>query len=213
MSTTNPDDISRRIRERLKPVALIGCILAVLFAPVVALLQWTVGFSEPVLEGLLMTYIVLSVAAGILALRVPGRRSGQGVAAYVLAYAAGLFLMLRSGEPLFDGQPAFISILLIGVPYAIGGVLAVLYLLREAAVGVTRESGIDTTAEVLSAPVDGMVNYVQHQRLTLKFTDQQGVQRYLRVGRTGGGYVAGDKVPLRYDPARPWSKRSIIIGQ
>jgi hypothetical protein len=212
MSTTNPDEVGRRIGEGLKPFALVGCILAVLFPPIVALLQWTVGFSEPVLEGLVMTYIVLSVVAGFLAVKVPGRRSAQGTAAFLLAYIAGLFLLFRSGAGDAAQEPLIVSLVLIGVPYAIAGVLAVLYLLREAAVGITRESGIDTTAEVLSAPVDGMVNYVQHQRLTLKFTDREGTVRYLRVGRTGGGYVAGDTLPLRYDPARPWSKRSVIIG-
>ena len=61
------------------------------------------------------------------------------------------------------------------------------------------------------APVTGMVNYVTRQRLTLKFTDQQGVERYVRVGRTGGGYAPGDQVPIRYDPTRPWSKRGILV--
>ena len=83
--------------------------------------------------------------------------------------------------------------------------------MREAAIRRTLEVGVDTTATVMSAPVTGMVNYVTRQRLTLKFTDQQGVERFIRVGRTGGGYSAGDTVPIRYDPTRPWSKRGIIV--
>jgi hypothetical protein len=96
--------------------------------------------------------------------------------------------------------------------YVIAVVLAVLQWLRTQAVKLTAERGIDTTGTITRAGVDGMINYVQHQRLTVTFTDSKGVQRWLRVGKTGGGYSTGDTVPVRYDPERPWSKRSIIIG-
>ena len=63
----------------------------------------------------------------------------------------------------------------------------------------------------MSAPVSGMVNYVQRQRLTLRFTDQEGVERYFRIGKTGGGWSRGDTIPIRYDPTRPWYRRAIIV--
>jgi hypothetical protein len=65
---------------------------------------------------------------------------------------------------------------------------------------------------VTAAGVDGMVNYVQHQRLTLKFTDDKGVDRWIHVGRTGGGYSVGDTLPLRYNPKFPGRKRAIVVG-
>jgi hypothetical protein len=39
-----------------------------------------------------------------------------------------------------------------------------------------------TTATLTAAGIDGMVNYVQHQRLTLKFTDDKGVDRWVHGG-------------------------------
>jgi len=62
------------------------------------------------------------------------------------------------------------------------------------------------------AVVDGMVNYVQHQRLTLKFTDDKGVDRWFTVGRTGGGYGVGDTLPIRYNSKYPGRKRAIVVG-
>jgi hypothetical protein len=98
------------------------------------------------------------------------------------------------------------------VPYAVAAVFLVLWVLRRAAVTVTRARGVDTTATIESIGVDGQVNYIQHQRMTLSFTDTQGTKRYFRTGITGGFYDIGDKIPIRYDPEHPDSKRSIIVG-
>ena len=87
-----------------------------------------------------------------------------------------------------------------------------LWVLRRAAVGVTRSRGVDTMATIESVGVDGMVNYIQHQRMTLSFTDTKGTKRYFRTGITGGFYDIGDKIPIRYDPERPDWKRAIIVG-
>jgi hypothetical protein len=70
----------------------------------------------------------------------------------------------------------------------------------------------DARAARTGAGVDGMVNYVQHQRLALKFTDDKGVDRWFKVGRTGGGYGVGDTLPIRYNPKYPGRKRAIVVG-
>jgi hypothetical protein len=158
--------------------------------------------------GIILVYVFVWVAVGLAALWVPSRRNTYLVAAYILAYVAGLFLVIQLGQPASEVPGGLI---LVATIYAVAVLLVVLYLVREAAMRRTREIGVDTVATVMSAPVTGMVNYVQRQRLTLRFTDQQGVDRYLRVGRTGGGYSPGDTVPIRYDPTRPWSKRGIIV--
>ena len=135
------------------------------------------------------------------------------LAAYVLAYLGGLFLVMGSAAPLADTDSIVHGgFFIVAVPYAAALVCVILWGLRHGAVRQTRASGVDTTATVMSAGVDGMINYVQHQRLTLKFVDQDGVTRYFRTGITGGGYSAGDTIPIRYDPARPSSRRSILVG-
>jgi hypothetical protein len=121
---------------------------------------------------------------------------------------AGLFLVIEFSTP---GGMGVVGLLLPIAGYAVAALVLVFAGLREAAMRRTRQIGVDTVATVMSAPVTGMVNYVTRQRLTLKFTDQQGVERFFRVGRTGGGYSTGDTVPIRYDPTRPWSKRGILV--
>ncbi|HEV7741063.1 MAG TPA: hypothetical protein VGO65_01460 [Pseudolysinimonas sp.] len=212
MSTINPDERTRRIRLIAKPFAFALLYLSIAMPPVVAFLAWTVGIGEDAMIGVFMTYVLLCVVAGTAVMLVPNGRYGRLMAAYILVYIGGLFLVIRAAQPVENGDPPALSVVLIGTPYAVAIVLVVLHIRQQAAVQVTAASGVDTTATVVSAAVDGMVNYVQHQRLTLKFTDDKGVERFLRIGRTGGGYSAGDTLPLRYDPARPWAKQAIVVG-
>lgn len=212
MSTINPDERARVIGMALKPLAFGLLSLSIAMPPIVAFIAWTVGIGEDAMVGVFMTYVVLCVVAGIAVAFVPGPRSGYLIAAYIFVYMGGLLLVMRSGQPLENADPVLLSVFLIGVPYVVAIVLVVLHFRRQAAVAVTSTRGIDTTATVISAPVDGLVNYVQHQRLTLKFTDNNGVDRYLRIGRTGGGYSRGDTLPLRYDPDRPEYKPAIVVG-
>jgi hypothetical protein len=221
MSTVNPDERARRIGMMLKPLAYGLLYLSIAAPPVVALWSWTFGFSEDAMTGVFIGYVLVCVLAGNLVLFVPGPRYGRLIAAYILVYLGGLFLVMRAGAPLFEAreeplQPPTISeplgFLLIAAPYAVAILLFVLHRRQQAASTVTAARGVDTTATVISAAIDGMVNYVQHQRLTLKFTDQEGVDRFLRIGRTGGGYSKGDTLPLRYDPERPGFKPAIVVG-
>jgi hypothetical protein len=206
MSTINPDERESRLGMRIRPVVFAAAVLVQFLAPVLALGAGMRLFTP---DGwLIAIYVVVWSIVGLATLWVPSSRSTYLLAAFMLAYVGGLFVVIQLVEPT---QPELVDILFIAVPYAIAIVLVTLYFVREAAMRRTREIGVDTLATVLSAPVTGMVNYVQRQRLTLRFTDQQGVERYLRVGRTGGGYSVGDTVPIRYDPTRPWSKRGIIV--
>jgi len=208
MSTINPDERSRRIGLAARPVVFALAIALQFFAPVMALLTW-LGIAAPD-PGLIMVYVFAWVVIGCAALWVPSERSPYLLAAFILAYVAGLFAVIGLSTPTDDTFFVF-AILFIAVPYAAAAVVVVLYLLRESAMRRTREVGVDTTATVIGTSVTGMVNYVTRQRLTLKFSDQQGVERFLRVGRTGGGWSTGDTVPIRYDPSRPWDKRGIIV--
>jgi hypothetical protein len=206
MSTTNPDEREGRVGMRIRPVVFTAAVLVQFLAPVLALAAGLRLFAP---DGwLIAVYVVIWAVVGLAALWVPSSRNTYLLAAFMLAYVGGLFVVIQLAAPV---QAGLLDILFIAVPYAIAMVLLALYFIREAAMRRTREIGVDTVATVMSAPVTGMVNYVQRQRLTLRFTDQQGVDRYLRVGRTGGGYSPGDTVPIRYDPTRPWSKRGIII--
>jgi hypothetical protein len=209
MSTVNPDERARAVAMRVRPVAFVLAIAVQFLAPVAALLT-VLGIITPD-PGIILVYVFAWVAIGLVTLWVPSNRSPYLLAAFCLAYVAGLFLVIALGTP---GEPTWdvISVVVIGGAYGVAVVLVVLHLLRENAMRRTREVGVDTTGTVISAAVTGMVNYVTRQRLTVKFTDQQGVERYVRVGRTGGGWSAGDTIPVRYDPARPGYTRGIIVN-
>jgi hypothetical protein len=213
MSIVNPDERARVIGLALKPLAFGLLYVSVAMPPIVAFISWTVGIDEDTMVGVFMAYVGLCVVAGIAVAFVPTARYGRLIAAYIFVYLGGLFLVMRSGQPLENADPVLLSVLLIGTPYVIAIVLVVLHVRQRTAAAVTATNGIDTTATVISANVDGMVNYVQHQRLTLKFTDDKGVERYVRIGRTGGGYTKGDELPLRYDPSRPGFKPAIVVGK
>lgn len=211
MSTINPDERGRRIGIAVRPAVVVAAILVQFFAPV-TLLLWALGLlTVPASGFLIAAYVAVWCVVGLAMLAVLNRRDPYLFAAVILTYVAGLFVVIRLVDPSSD--LGLLSWLLIAIPYLIAGVLVVLSVLRRSAVRTTQERGVDTVATVVSAPVDGMVNYVQHQRLTLRFTDQQGVERYLRIGRTGGHYRVGDTLPLRYDPLQPSSKRAIIVGE
>lgn len=207
MSTVNPDEREVKLGLLIRPVAFAAAIVIQFFAPLLWLVS-VLGLFQPD-PGWILLYVLVWVAVGLGALFVPSSRSPYLIGAFSLAYVGGLFVVIALTTP-HDGFDAFNTVA-IGGTYVAAVVVLVLYLLRESAMRRTQEIGVDTTATVISAPVSGMVNYVQRQRLTLKFTDQQGVERYLRVGRTGGGWSRGDTMPIRYDPTRPGYRRGIIV--
>ena len=209
MSTTNPDEVAKTIRHRLIPLGLPIAILGVLSAPALSIINAESGGNKiwtPI------AYVVISVGAGLFGYYVV-RPTSWVLASYTVTYAAGLFLVMSSGVPLDDlSSVIHQGFWFVAVPYAIAAWCFVMWVLRRSAVAATRARGVDTTAKIESVGVDGQVNYVQHQRMTLSFTDTHGTKRYFRTGITGGFYNPGDTIPIRYDPERPDSKRSIIVG-
>lgn len=206
MSTTNPDEREGRIGLMLRPI-VFALALAIQFLAPGLWLASTLGIVTPD-PGFIILYVFPWVIIGLAAMWVPSSRSTYILAAFILSYVAGLFLVISVSQP--DDLGVF-GILFIVVPYAIAVLLVILYFVRDTAIKRTQEAGVDTLATVMSAPVSGMVNYVQRQRLTLRFTDQEGVERYFRIGKTGGGWSRGDTIPIRYDPTRPWYRRAIIV--
>lgn len=195
MSTTNPDERERSFALRVRPVVFTAAILVQFLAPALVLLA--LAGVIPRDPGLIMLHVGIWVPVALAALFVSINRSTYLLAAMGLSYVAGLFLVIGVSTP---GDMGVVGILFPVAGYAIAALVLVFFLLREAAMRRTRQIGVDTVATVMSAPVTGLVNSVTRQRLTLRFTDQQGVERFFRIGRTGGGYSTGDTVPIRYDP-------------
>jgi len=209
MSTTNPDDIAKTIRHRLSPATLPIAIIGVLCAPVLAAINANSGRNQ---LWTFVAFVAISVGAGLFGYYVQ-RPTPWVLAAYIVQYVAGLFLVLSSGVALEDPTSVIHQGFgFVAVPYVVAAFCLVMWVLRRSAVAMTRTRGVDTQATIESIGVDGMVNYIQHQRMTLSFTDTQGTKRYFRTGITGGFYDIGDKIPIRYDPEHPDSKRSIIVG-
>lgn len=211
MSTTDPDARANAIGARLQFLALPACVVGVAAGPVIAIAYALAGAPVDLAAAAMIGYVLISVAAGLLIYYLPHRPGPLAIASYSFAYAGGLFAVMAAGS-VSDPTVPVASLLVPVALYAVAITLAALQWLRTQAVKVTMQRGIDTTGTITRAGVDGMINYVQHQRLTVKFTDNTGTDRWIRVGKTGGGYSAGDTVHLRYDPVRPWSKRSIIVG-
>jgi hypothetical protein len=214
MSTVDPDARAARIGSVLRPIALIGIVLGVLCGPVIAVIDWGPLQSTQSPPVVFLIDVVVVVGAGLLAYYTPGKRSPLAITAYVFSYAGGLLLVMASATPYIvaNERDILVSFALIGALYLVALVLIVKYILRDISAKQTNANGVQTTGTITAAGVDGMVNYVQHQRLTLKFTDDKGIERWIHVGRTGGHYSVGDTLPLRYDPAHPARKRAIVIG-
>jgi hypothetical protein len=213
MSTVDPDARGRRIGQSLKGLTWPCIILGTLAGPLCAAWLWSQG-PHGNFGGPFVTFILGSVGLGLVVYYLPTKRSPLAIAAYIVAYVGGLCALLGAtqvSEP-FDAVDFRNTFIIIGVFYAVALLLVILYIRRQLGVAYLAEHGVDTQGVVQSAGVDGMVNYVQHQRLTIKFTDQQGVDRYIRIGRTGGGYSAGDPVSVRYDPAHPSMKHRIVVS-
>ena len=209
MSTTNPDDIRRTIRHRLVPFALPIAIVGVISPFVLFVVNASSGGNA---VWTFIAFVGISVGAGLFGYYVI-RPTPWVLAAYIVQYVGGLFLVLSSGVALEDKTSVIHQgFWIVAVPYAVAIWCFVMWVLRSAAVAGTRARGVDTQATVESVGVDGLVNYVPHERLTLSFTDDTGTKRFFRTGITGGYYSQGDKIPIRYDPEHPDSKRAIIVG-
>jgi hypothetical protein len=212
MSTVDPDARGRRTGEALRFLFWPSIVIGTLIGPAIALIEGA-NHGKGFVDGFLV-FIVVSVGLGLLAYYLPSHRSPLAIVAYTFAYIAGLFSVMGYPEAVITHDPSEARAILIflGVLYAIALLFLILYVRRHLATIETKAHGVDTTATIMSAVLNGRVNYVAHYRITLKFEDNNGVTRYLRIGRTGGNPQPGQTLPLRYDPDHPGSKNRIVVG-
>jgi hypothetical protein len=211
MSLTDPDARNRRVGSLLQPFAWVLAILALGTAPFLVDLIESVPASQQIAVWIpcMFGYILGCIAFGLLLYYSSSHKNRLGITSYIFAYIAGLILILGSAKDENTGLPdAFIPALVI---YGIAAILLVIYIVHSVAAHQTLQDGVTTTATVTSAGINGMVNYVQHWKLTLKFTDQQGKERWFHIGRTGLGYSVGQQFQIKYNPKKPGSKRGIVV--
>jgi hypothetical protein len=199
MSLVDPDARNRRVSSFLQPFAWVLAILALASAPVMVSIFIATGIVDSDFVFLFLIYILAAVGFGIFLYYVAAHRNGLGVTAYCFAYVGGMILI-------FGGRPFKDTVIPQGIIPA-----GIFYILHATAAHATLQNGVTTTATVTSAGINGLVNYVQHWRLTLKFTDQQGKERWFHIGRTGLGYEVGQEFQIKYNPNRPGSARGIVV--
>lgn len=212
MSLTDPDARDRRIGSFLEPIAWVLALLALALAPIVDILidnSIDAGDNSPWFIPGLIGYILITVGFGELLYYTAKHRSGLGIASYCIAYVGGLILILGA-EP-YKGTLVPQGTIPALVLYGVALLLLIIYITHSVAANATLKDGVETTATVTSAGVNGMVNYVTHWKLTLKFTDQAGKDRWFHIGRTGYGYSVGQEFKIKYNPKNPGSKRGIVV--
>jgi hypothetical protein len=211
MSLTDPTERNAKVSATIRPVAWILALLALATAPFLVRLIESVPESQqiPAFIPSMFGYILACVAFGVVLYYTASHRNPIGICAYIFAYVAGLIFILGSAPDPKTGQPDGLYPAL--VIYGISVVLLVIYLSHVVGANATLKDGVETTATVTAAGVNGMVNYVTHWRLTLKFTDQQGHDRWFHLGRTGYGYTVGQTFKIKYNPRHPGSRIGIIV--
>jgi len=211
MSLTDPDARNRKIGSVVEPVAWVLAIAALATSPfLVAFIEAQPASAQVEAWVICMlSYIGACVLFGLVLYYSASHRNPIGIIAYVLAYVAGLLLILGAArDPHTQLPDAFFPALVIWV---VAAALLAVYIVHAVSARQTLANGVDTTATVTSAGVNGRVNFVTHWKLTLKFTDQQGHERWFHIGRTGIQYRVGQEFKIRYNPNRPGSKRSIVV--
>jgi hypothetical protein len=211
MSLTDPTERNRKVSAVIRPVAWVLALLAIASAPFLAAIIGAEPASQQIAAWLIcmFSFIGACLLFGLLLYYTASHRNAVGMCAYIVAYVAGLILILGAGRDPHTGLPdAFYPALVI---YAVSVVLLIIYISHAVGAHQTLADGVETTATVTAAGVNGMVNYVTHWRLTLKFTDQQGHDRWFHLGRTGYGYRVGQTFTIKYNPRRPGSRRGIVV--
>ena len=209
MSLTDPDARNRRIGSAIRPLAWVLAILALASSPVLLTIAYSIGNPEQPQIVSALVYVLVTVGFGLLLYYTAAHRNGLGITAYCFAYAGGFALLLESARDNSTGLPQ--SLPLAAVFYLVALVLFIIYIVHAVSAHQTLSDGVETTATVTSAGVNGMVNYVTHWKLTLKFTDQQGKERWFHIGRTGYGYGVGQQFTIKYNPKKPGSRLGIVV--
>ena len=133
MSTTDPDARAARAGAVLRPIALVGIAVGILCGPIIAIYDW--NFPAAAQTGVVpfLVFLFVPVGAGLLAYYVPGKRSPLAIAAYIVAYVGGLFLVMTSGLEFNEKNAVDIrnSLIAVSVTYAVAILLVVLYVVRD----------------------------------------------------------------------------------
>jgi hypothetical protein len=209
MSLTDPDARNKRVASFLQPLAWVLAILGLASSPLLVAYIETLADPDSAFALVFLSYVVLSVGFGLFLYYTASHRNALGITAFVFAYLGGLILILGAERDKHTHLPEGLIPAL--VAYGVAVVLIIIYLFHASAARATLADGVTTTATITSAGINGMVNYVSHWKLTLKFTDQQGKERWFHLGRTGLGYEVGQQFTIKYNPKKPGSKRSIVV--
>lgn len=210
MSLTDPDARNRRVAAFLLPAAWVLAILALLTGPLFFTISVDSAHPGDNTALFFIGYVFLTVGFGLMLYYTTPHRNALGIAAYIIAYAGGLVLVM-GGSAAGSTADQVATLRVAAVIYLVAIILLVIYIVRTVTAHQTLQDGVTTTATVTSAGINGMVNYVQHWKLTLKFTDQDGKDRWFHIGRTGLGYAVGQQFQIKYNPRRPGSRFGIVV--
>ena len=209
MSLTDPDARARTAATFLRPAAWVLALLGLASGPVLFAIAQSSGHPSSTFGPFFGIYLGSSVIFGTLLYYVAAHRNPIGIAAFIVAYLGGLFLVLGTTDNKASDLPKTETIA--AVIYGIAAILFIVYIAHAVSAHRTLADGVTTTATVTGAGVDGMVNYVPLWKLTLKFTDGQGKDRWFHIRRTGMGYSVGDTFQIKYNANNPGSTRSIVV--
>jgi peptidoglycan/LPS O-acetylase OafA/YrhL len=209
MSLTDPDARSKRRASLRLPLVWALAILGQASSPILVAIVDSSNPANVNFELVFLTYLALSVGSGIWLYHTTPHRNPVGLAAFVFSYLGGLVLLLGAAVNKQTGLPAGLPPALIA--YGIAVVLIIIFIVHTRIAHATIADGVTTTATVTAAGINGMVNYVQHWKLTLKFTDSQGTDRWFHIGRTGQSYSVGQQFQIKYNPKNPGSRLGIVV--
>lgn len=213
MSTTDPDTRDHSpARRALWVVTILLGVVGLVSAPVLT------GF--PALRELgwfgflLWPYLAVTVAAGYLAQRLPGRRSRLAAVAYLLAVVGGtlLFLGVDAEQALYTSAVLpFLFLGLAALAYVLSIIATVDFFIRDFDRRETLTHGVTTTGTIIADVLSGIQQVHERHRLTVKYTDAGGVDRWTHATRIGGDYALGDSIQVRYDPAHAGRNRAVLV--
>lgn len=213
MSTTDPDARDRTaVRRVLWAVTIALGAIGLLAAPVLT--------SIPALRELswfgylLWPDLAVLAVAGYLGQRLPGRRGGLAVTGFVLAGAGGvlLFLGVDAEQSIFRSPwLAYVFLGLAIVAYALAVIVTIDSLVRDFDRKETLTHGVAVTGVITSDVPSGIRQLHERHRLTVKFTDAAGTDRWTHATRIGGDYAVGRPIAVRYDPEHPGRNRAVLV--
>ncbi|MES2171100.1 MAG: DUF3592 domain-containing protein [Actinomycetota bacterium] len=213
MSTTDPDVRDRSAgRRALWALTIVIGVVGLLAAPVLTAVPVFRDFGW--FGYLVWPYLALVAAAGYLAQSLPGTRTRLAAVAYVLAVIGGvlLFLGVDAEQALYTSPVLpFLFLGLAVVAYVLAIIATVDFFIRDFDRRETLEHGVTATGTITADVLSGIQHVHERHRLTVKFTDATGVDRWTHATRIGGDYALGDPIQVRYDPQHPGRNRAVLI--